>query len=310
MSTFSTDLRKRPRPSGPIREARAEGLGPWDREVSLDVGGLRFELAGVPRLLERDLAVHFGPAVLPSGDGGPAELRIQVRPAIVGTYLDFSRQGDSREYAIETRVRDGKLHAWSYAFAGWFAIDGAEGEICLCENPIESPERSIENFLRVAFSWRAARLGGLLLHASGLVRQGRAYLFFGPSGIGKTTIARLSPYELLLNDDCIHVTSRAPVFMASGVCFKAGEDRRAQGSFPVAGLFRLVQSTRAACDRIPAARAVGELMTSIPFVTERPEGAERLFGTVEAMVRAVPVMRLQFRLSPDFWNPIEEALRG
>jgi len=27
-------------------------------------------------------------------------------------------------------------------------------------------------------------------------------------------------------------------------------------------------------------------------------------------VRSVPVGRLQFRLAPDFWNVIEETLRG
>jgi len=154
--------------------------------------------------------------------------------------------------------------------------------------------------------------GGFLFHASGLVRHGKAYLFFGPSGSGKTTVTRLSANDLLLNDDCIHITRRNGEFRANGVPFKGRDEGGAEnaGDFPIAGLFRLVQSRRVCFEPLSTAAAVSEIVASIPFMSERKEGLERNLAVAEDLSRAVPVGRLQFRLAPDFWNIIEESLRG
>jgi hypothetical protein len=309
---FSTDLRKRSRSAGSALDGAISPSWAWDGGLRLAISGIRFELSGLSRTLERDLAVRFGLFTVPEHTE-PVDLSLQVRPAVVKGYLDYDPgPGGSRIYRLETRVHESKLHVWSYAFAGWFEIEGSAGEISLCDSPIEPHERSIENFLRVAFAWKASRGSGFLLHASGLVRNGRAYVFFGPSGSGKTSITRLSPYDLRLNDDCIHISSEGGLFRASGVPFKGNEDGGAEHAdpFPIAGLFRLVQSKQVACAPLGAAQAVTEIVASIPFVSEQPAGAARVFGTAEALARSVPVMRLQFRLAPDFWGAIEEAVRG
>jgi len=43
-----------------------------------------------------------------------------------------------------------------------------------------------------------ARDGGFLVHAASAVRNGRAFLFAGVSGAGKTTIWRLAPPDVAL----------------------------------------------------------------------------------------------------------------
>src|SRR5437867_6048070 len=116
------------------------------------------------------------------GHRGVARRTVAVRRC-----LPWPSQSGIREYQLETVVREGRLHVWSYGFAGRFDIEGTRGELKLCDTPFEPRARSVENFLRVALAWKAMERGGLLLHASGLVRDGRAYLFFGPSGSGKTT---------------------------------------------------------------------------------------------------------------------------
>ncbi|MGH9390735.1 MAG: hypothetical protein ACRD1Z_14050, partial [Vicinamibacteria bacterium] len=218
--------------------------------------------------------------------------------------------GGTIEYQLETRVGEGRLHAWSYSFAGRFEIEGMTGEIDLCDSDFEPPARSVENFLRVALAWPAMAKGGLLLHASGVARGNRAYLFFGPSGSGKTTITRLSTGDTPLNDDCILIMRDGRGFTAHGVPFKGAEDLGARNAsaYPIAGMFRLVQSPDVSCERLAPARAAGEIAGSIPFVTERPEGFERIFSTLEDLVRVVPVFRLRFRQSPDFWPVVEQAV--
>src|SRR5262249_10469261 len=48
----------------------------------------------------------------------------------------------------------------------------------------------LELCLRAAVIEDVEREGGLMLHASAVLPQGQAHVFFGPSGIGKTTVAR------------------------------------------------------------------------------------------------------------------------
>jgi hypothetical protein len=74
----------------------------------------------------------------------------------------------------------------------------------------------LNSFLRVVCSFCLLERGGLLLHASSIVSQGRAFVFAGPSGAGKTTMARLGAPRPVLSDEVTALrptTSRpAPAF--------------------------------------------------------------------------------------------------
>jgi hypothetical protein len=60
---------------------------------------------------------------------------------------------------------------------------------------------AIDGVLRILHSLILAREGGFLVHAASAVRNGRAFLFSGVSGAGKTTISRLAPPDVLLLTD-------------------------------------------------------------------------------------------------------------
>ena len=60
---------------------------------------------------------------------------------------------------------------------------------------------SIDAVLRMLHSLILARDGGFLVHAASAVRNGRAFLFAGVSGAGKTTISRLAPPDVVLLTD-------------------------------------------------------------------------------------------------------------
>ena len=293
-------------------------------DLNLLLSGLRFQFVGIEPSLGRSLTERFALFVVTPGEpaGSKAEvprsgpdLEIHVRPSDLRQYLPYPSEGGSKIYQLETRERDGRLHVWSYAFAGSFEIDGNQAEVSLCEDGFEPPARSIENFLRVALAWKAVARGGFLLHSAGVVREGRAFLFFGPSGSGKTTAVRMSGGATVLNDDLIlirriHEAGQPERFVACGLPFKGAEDLGAAvtGSFPIAGIFRLVQSGEDRVERIAIPLAVSELSASVPFVSERPEGLERLFPLLEGVVRSLPVHRLRFRRSPNFWTAVLETV--
>jgi hypothetical protein len=65
---------------------------------------------------------------------------------------------------------------------------------------------SIDSVLRILHSLLLAREGGFLVHAASAIRNGRAFLFAGLSGAGKTTISRLAPPDVaLLTDEVSYV---------------------------------------------------------------------------------------------------------
>src|SRR5690349_2479296 len=101
--------------------------------------------------------------------------------------------------------------------ASWDAATGL-GRIRQTGNPY-----STDSVLRIVHSVLLARAGGLLIHASSLVLDDRAFLFTGPSGSGKTTIASLAPpRSVLLTDEisCVRWTPQG--WFAFGTPF-AGE---------------------------------------------------------------------------------------
>ena len=71
---------------------------------------------------------------------------------------------------------------------------------------------AIDGVLRILHSLIMARAGGFLLHAASAVRNGRAFVFAGVSGAGKTTLARLAPPDVtLLTDEISYVRPQGQV---------------------------------------------------------------------------------------------------
>lgn len=65
---------------------------------------------------------------------------------------------------------------------------------------------AIDAVLRILHSLILAREGGFLIHAASAIRNGRAHVFAGVSGAGKTTISRLAPRDVtVLTDEISYV---------------------------------------------------------------------------------------------------------
>ncbi|MGB0035547.1 MAG: hypothetical protein WBP79_08750, partial [Candidatus Acidiferrales bacterium] len=54
-------------------------------------------------------------------------------------------------------------------------------------------EYALDSLLRILLTMILLPRRGFLLHAATVVREGRAYVFMGRSGAGKSTVASLSP---------------------------------------------------------------------------------------------------------------------
>jgi hypothetical protein len=189
---------------------------------------------------------------------------------------------------------------------------------------------SIDGVLRILHSLILAREGGLLVHAASAVRNGRAYVFAGISGAGKTTISRLAPPDVtLLTDEISYLRDSgsevrgpkaevpspesrapspqppAPAFHAYGTPF-AGELARIGEKLkaPLSGLFLLKQGPENRIEEIGESQAVRELMRHILFFAHDAELVNMVFETVCGLVRRVPVQRLVFKKDRSVWDLI------
>lgn len=251
------------------------------------------DLAQHSRLLQHYTDFRIDPQTLESPR---AIVDVQVRP---GARFVPVEPGP---WVIQVSYHDGRYTYKSYLEAGWLDLETRRGELVM------APEGTIENFLRGLYAWLLLEDGGLLLHAAGLIRNGRGYVFFGASGSGKTTVTRLSmPQATVLSDDLVMLRQYDGVLHVCGVPFRGAlvEAPRVNARAPLAGLYRLVKSEEHRVEPLPRAAGIAELIGSAPFVVKDLRINGTLVQVCGQMQSALPVQRLYFRKDVGFWKVID-----
>jgi hypothetical protein len=210
---------------------------------------------------------------------------------------------DGRPSDEDARVtRQGDL--WSFQrgdFGAMWDARAGRGHIRQCPNPY-----SIDTVLRITHSLLLAEEGGFLVHAASAIRGGRAFLFAGVSGAGKTTTARLAPPDAtVLTDEISYVRREAGTYKAYGTPF-AGELARvgANTSAPLETLYLLVQGPENFIRPVPKIDAARALLRHVLFFAEDREMVSRVFDSVLAFVSCVEVAELVFTPDARAWELI------
>jgi hypothetical protein len=165
---------------------------------------------------------------------------------------------------------------------------------------------SLDSVLRIVHTLLLARKGGFLVHASSAIRNGRAFLFAGVSGAGKTTMARLAPPDAaLLTDEISYVTRQDRGYFAVGTPFygelaRAGENLRA----PIECMYLLAKGPENKIEPIAGADAVRGLLGNILFFAREPRFVKLVFDAAIDFVSRVPVRRLTFVPDSRVWELI------
>lgn len=166
---------------------------------------------------------------------------------------------------------------------------------------------SIDAVLRTAHQVLLAEEGGFLLHASSVVRNGRAFLFAGVSGAGKTTIAHLAPQDaILLTDEISYVKRHGNEYCAHGTPFTSSDcQRRGRNiSAPIAAVYLLGKGAENRFESVDRATAARALLRNVLLALPDSELANRLFESAIAFVSRVPVVRLIFAPDERVWDLI------
>jgi hypothetical protein len=228
-----------------------------------------------------------------------------AEPTGAGIRLDVeivAAVGDSADEDLEVRYAGGR---WTIN-RGDFRAQWDPVSMRGCVRQAAYPY-AIDSVMRIVHSLVLAERGGFLVHSASAVRNGRAFLFSGVSGAGKTTISRLAPPDVtLLTDEISYVRRVGERYEACGTPFagdlgKAGENISA----PLAGLYLLVQDRHNQARRIGGADAARRLLRNILFFADDASRVEQLFGSACEFVSRVPVYELTFQPDERVWDLIE-----
>jgi hypothetical protein len=285
---------------------------PWgEAALELDFAGGPYRFSGLSRRQEEELRERFGPLCAGSAGVSPASSPRETtlfrlaenelkRPDLTGTNYTFDRRPAEKNVA---------LAGWD--FLALIEMEPLRGGLWTPEDGGLAFDCLLENYFRVLVAYRLLELGGVLLHSSAAVSGGKAHLFLGPSGAGKTTAARKSKSRGLpvLSDD---INALCPQGEAEVVVEKlpfAGEmaqEPTPRQSWPLGSLHRLEKGGHSR-EKLRPAQTLALLLSCAPFVNADPWRNPRLVENLEGLVRAFPAFELRTERDADFWPLIEAA---
>ena len=267
-------------------------MHPELHSLQVEIGGTTIRLLTTDPDFHATLLSRYGPFVNPSATTDQ-QLVIRLLASNDGT---ASVDDDIRVAVLNGRwsiVRPGLRSVWDPVSGAGF-IEQFAGIA------------SVDTVLRIVHTLLLARQGGFLLHASSAVRDGRAFLFSGLSGAGKTTIARLAPPEVqVLTDEISYLRPGRSGYTAFGTPFFG--DLGIVGdniSAPVAALYFLAKGEGNHTEPVAPAEAARLLLRNILFFAKDPTLVKLVFQSACDFLQAVPAYRLTFVPDSRVWESI------
>jgi hypothetical protein len=266
--------------------------------VRFGAGGLRFSTGPDPALLacERACLARLDPD--PGGSQAPFEIELADSPPWSSDDPGLFPQW---EPAVQ-RWQGERLLVSHRSFTAEIEPFAARARLYRCE------ERAypLETVIRTAMMARLPLVGGLPLHAAGVVLGGRGVAFFGASGAGKTTLAATSPFPVL-SDELVAIAPGRPFrLVRSGFWGEAAPGAGAAGA-PLALLVDLAKGSQFRASRLAPALAVGRVLASVPVPRSLALAKEALDAVVE-LVGQVRVVRMEWTPAAPPWASLARLL--
>jgi hypothetical protein len=146
---------------------------------------------------------------------------------------------------------------------------------------------------------------GLLIHSSCVIENGKAHIFAGQSGAGKSTAAKLSYPRNLLSDEATLVKITEEDVQIYNSPFRSEiEADSFSGNFSLASVQILFQALQNKREKVAKSDALFQLMDKVFFWSQSQEETSRIMKLLTLLVKKVPVYDLHFQKNNSFWELI------
>jgi hypothetical protein len=230
---------------------------------------------------------------LGSCDEVAAELTVNLLPS-------GERQADAD---LEVTYRADTWHIRRGDFSAEWNKQSRRGTVWQRRSPY-----ALDSVLRILHTLILAERGGFLLHAASMIRNGRAFLFAGQSGAGKTTMCRLAPPDaVLLTDEISFVRPVENTYYAFGTPFYGELAVPGKNTFaPVETLYLLEHGAEDRVDSLPPRQALTQLLRNVLLFAHESESVGNVFASAFDLISRLPVRRLRFAPTPQVWSALEQ----
>lgn len=155
-----------------------------------------------------------------------------------------------------------------------------------------------------AFYRSLVKHGGMMLHSSAVVMDGRAYLFSAPSGTGKSTHTKLwlnafgTDRAQILNDDKPAIRCVDGVWYAYGTPWSGKYDISINMRAPIAGICMLERGEVNKIEPFTGPAAVKALLEQTARL-RTPEFMGAMLGIVDKLLTDVPMWKMECNMDPE-----------
>ncbi len=138
---------------------------------------------------------------------------------------------------------------------------------------------------------------GMMLHASAVAYGGRAYLFSGPSGIGKSTHTRIwkqifGDEAVIFNDDKPALRFRDGRWYAYGTPWCGKDGINTNLKVPLAGICFLEQGCENSMTLLTAREAIPLIISQTMYCFRRTEKVQLMLKHTEKLIQYVPIFHM------------------
>lgn len=146
---------------------------------------------------------------------------------------------------------------------------------------------------------------GLLIHSSCVIENGKAHIFAGQSGAGKSTAAKLSYPRNLLSDEASLVKITKEDVQVFNSPFRSEiEADSFSGNLSLASVQILIQAFQNKREKVAKSEAIFQLMDKVFFWPHSQEETSTIMKLMTLLVKKVPVYELHFQKNNSFWELI------
>lgn len=214
---------------------------------------------------------------------------------------------------VKTVTRNGRLNirvdvhtgkAWEQCEAGHIDLGRKQCRFNDQSKPLT--QELLIAFVGTCFQFFLGGKEGFFIHASGVIKDGKAHIFAGPPGSGKTTVARLSKGLPVISDDFVCIKRSNGAYRAHSTPWY-GRDKDICAD--ITRIYFLQHGNTTALNRLDPAGSASEILSnSYCNVLHKPLLAS-ILKVVTGVAAVIPCYRMRYCLADPLWKSIERCLK-